>query len=90
MEKSNDILMPEFERLLKEGHMVEFAPKGVSMRPFIEGGRDKVVLKLCSEPKVGIIVLAKVNDTYVLHRIYKIRGKKIILQGDGNLTGQEV
>ena len=90
MEKSNDILMPEFERLLREGHMVEFAPKGVSMRPFIEGGRDKVVLKLCSEPKVGIIVLAKVNDNYVLHRIYKIRGKKIILQGDGNLTGQEV
>ena len=90
MEKSNDILMPEFERLLKEGHMVEFAPKGVSMRPFIEGGRDKVVLKACNEPQVGMIVLARINQAFVLHRIYKIRGKKIILQGDGNLTGQEV
>ena len=69
--------------------MVEFAPRGVSMRPFIEGGRDKVILKSCREPRVGMIVLAKVGDTYVLHRIYKIDGEKIILHGDGNLTGFE-
>ena len=90
MEKSNDILIPEFERLLQGGHMVEFVPRGVSMRPFIEGGRDKVILRTCHEPKVGIIVLARVNNTYVLHRIYKIKGEQIILRGDGNLRGQEV
>ena len=90
MEKSNDILIPEFERLLQGGHMVEFMPRGVSMRPFIEGGRDKVILRTCHEPKVGIIVLARVNNTYVLHRIYKIKGEQIILRGDGNLRGQEV
>ena len=90
MEKNNDILIPEFERLIKLGHMVEFVPKGVSMRPFIEGGRDKVFLAPCREVKVGIVVLAKVNDTYVLHRVYEIRGKKIILRGDGNLEGYEV
>lgn len=90
MEKNNDILIPEFERLIKLGHMVEFVPKGVSMRPFIEGGRDKVFLAPCREVKVGIVVLAKVNDTYVLHRVYQIKGKKIILRGDGNLEGYEV
>ena len=90
MKKSNNILIPEFERLLKEGHMVEFMPQGISMRPFIEGGRDRVILKICNEPAVGLIVLAKINDKFVLHRIYKIRGKQIILRGDGNLTGQEV
>jgi len=90
MEKSNDILIPEFERLIKLGHMVEFAPKGMSMRPFIEGERDKVILAQCPEVKVGIVVLAKVNDTYVLHRVYKIKGRKIILRGDGNLVGYEV
>ena len=37
MKKGNDILIPEFARLLKEGHLVEFSPRGVSMRPFIEG-----------------------------------------------------
>jgi hypothetical protein len=90
MEKSNDILIPEFERLIKLGHMVEFIPRGISMRPFIEGGRDKVILRKYDDPKVGHIVLARVNDTYVLHRIYQIKGKKIILRGDGNLTGEEV
>lgn len=90
MEKSNELLIPEFERLIKLGHMVEFIPKGESMRPFIEGGRDKVFLAPCPEVKVGIVVLAKVNDAYVLHRIYQIRGKKIILRGDGNLEGYEV
>ena len=82
--------MPEFERLLKEGHMVEFSPRGVSMRPFIEGGRDRVILKTCKEPRVGMIVLARVNNTFVLHRIYKITGEEIILRGDGNLKGEEV
>lgn len=90
MEKSNEVLIPEFERLINLGHMVEFIPKGASMRPFIEGKRDKVILAQCPEVKVGIIVLAKVNDTYVLHRVYQIKGKKIILRGDGNLEGYEV
>ena len=90
MKKDNDILIPEFERLLKEGHMVEFCPSGVSMRPFIEGGRDKVVLQRCTYPRVGMIVLAKVNEIYVLHRIYEIRGEEIVLRGDGNLKGEEV
>ena len=90
MEKSNEVLIPEFERLIKLGHMVEFVPKGVSMRPFIEGNRDRVIIAPCPEVKVGIVVLAKVNDAYVLHRVYEIRGKKIILRGDGNLEGYEV
>ncbi len=90
MKKNNDILIPEFERLLKDKHMVEFVPRGVSMRPFIEGGKDKVILKSCREPNVGMIVLAKIGESYVLHRIYKIKGDQIILRGDGNLTGQEV
>ena len=89
MKKDNDILIPEFERLLKAGHMVEFCPSGVSMRPFIEGGRDKVVLQNCTHPRVGMIVLAKVNEIYVLHRIYEIRGEEIVLRGDGNLVGEE-
>lgn len=90
MEKSNEVLIPEFERLINLDHMVEFIPKGVSMRPFIEGKRDKVILAKCPEVKVGIIVLAKIGDKYVLHRVYKIRGRKIILRGDGNLEGYEV
>ncbi|MBR6550357.1 MAG: peptidase S41 [Paludibacteraceae bacterium] len=89
MKKGNDILIPEFARLLKEGHLVEFSPRGVSMRPFIEGGRDKVILQACTHPMVGMIVLAKINNSYVLHRIYKIQNSQITLCGDGNLKSSE-
>lgn len=41
----NEILVPEIGRLLKEGKEVRFTPTGVSMRPFIEGGRDSVILR---------------------------------------------
>ena len=90
MQNNNDIILPEIERLLNEGHMVEFMPQWESMRPFIEGGHDRVILKSCNNPKLGHIVLARINDSYVLHRIYQIKGKHIILQGDGNLIGQEI
>lgn len=90
MKKSNEILLPEFERLINNGHTVEFTPQGVSMRPFIEGGRDSVLLKRPKRLKVGYIVLAKINERYVLHRIVKITPEQVILRGDGNLKGQEV
>ena len=90
MKKSNEILLPEFERLINNGHTVEFTPQGVSMRPFIEGGKDSVLLRRPKHLKVGYIVLAKINDYYVLHRIVKITPKQVILRGDGNLQGQEV
>ena len=89
MKTSNHILIPEFERLLKDGHIVDFTPQGVSMRPTIEGGVDSVLLRTCQEPKIGYIVLAKIGEQYVLHRIVNIQGKKITLQGDGNLLQQE-
>lgn len=90
MEKENSILLPEFRRLLEEGHQVQFTPKGVSMRPYIEGGRDSVVLE-CPKGnlRVGDIVLADIGGTYVLHRIVCRRGAQLVLHGDGNLCGEE-
>ena len=35
------------------------------MRPFIEGGVDKVILHICKRPMVGMIVLARIEDRYV-------------------------
>lgn len=91
----NDILVPEIARLLNEGKEVRFTPSGVSMRPFIEGDQDSVILaKEKRPPRVGDIVLAQAetpcgNNTYVLHRVIRIEGKDYILQGDGNLSGEE-
>ena len=94
MRIENDILIPELARLLATGKEVRFTPSGVSMRPFIEGDRDSVILVPVTTPKIGDIILAQVEtlcgrQTYVLHRLVRIDGDKFILQGDGNLSGEE-
>ena len=89
MQVPNDILLPEFDQLIKEGKQVCFTPSGVSMRPFIEGNRDSVTLAAAEHPEVGDILLAKIGNRYVLHRLIAIQGNELTLMGDGNLTGEE-
>ena len=139
MKIANDILIPELARLLAEGKEVRFTPSGVSMRPFIEGDRDSVVLSpIVGQPRVGDILLVRIENnsqlstlnsqfstlnsqisnlhtasadrsrpcrdknsqfstlnsqfstpTYVLHRLIRIEGETFVLQGDGNLMGEE-
>ena len=93
---ANDILIPEMERMLNECREVLFTPSGVSMRPFIEGGRDSVVLSRPTAPiRRGDILLARYirpddSETYVLHRVLRVdRNGTVVLQGDGNLQGEE-
>ena len=92
---ANDILIPELARLLREEKEVRFTPSGVSLRPFIEGDKDSVVLApLTRTPRRGDILLAKAvtqdeRTAYVLHRVLRVEAEKIVLQGDGNLTGEE-
>lgn len=87
----NHILIPEMAQLLKEGHRVLFIPSGVSMRPFIEGGRDSVTLEWVDADslRVGDIVLCQTGERYVLHRLIRITDDGLVLQGDGNIVGEE-
>jgi len=95
MRVANDILIPELARLLSEGKEVRFTPSGVSMRPFIEGDKDSVILEpVIDAPRRGDMILAQVEtlcgrQTYVLHRLIRISGDTFVLQGDGNLGGEE-
>lgn len=84
---ANNIIIPQFVKMIDEGHTITFKLRGISMRPFLEDCRDKVVLRKPQEPKVGDAVLAEISKgVYVLHRIVKIKGNDIVLQGDGNLS----
>lgn len=86
----NDVLLPEVGRMVDEGLSVTLMTKGVSMLPFIRGGRDSVVLVKPRELRQGDIVLARTGTGhFVLHRIYGIDGENITLMGDGNVRGQE-
>lgn len=83
----NDILLPFVVEQLEAGHTATLPLRGRSMRPFLEDGRDKALLKIESHPKVGDAVLAEISKGhFVLHRIIKIEDEQVTLRGDGNLN----
>lgn len=88
----NEVLFAEVERCLRDGCSVTLTAKGNSMFPFIMGGRDSVVLEpsVAFALKPGDIVLARLpQGAYVLHRIFSIQSREIVLMGDGNVHGRE-
>ena len=87
---SNEILLTEVGRLTQEGSQVVFTPKGISMHPFIRGGKDTVLLDKAENIQPGDIALAKVGQSsYVLHRVTEVTETSVTLMGDGNIAGTE-
>lgn len=85
----NDVFLPFVIEQLNEGHTATLPLRGRSMRPFLEDGRDKALLKLCDHPQVGDAVLAEISKgLFVLHRIIRIEGRQVTLRGDGNLSDE--
>ena len=81
-----ELLMNEALLLIEEGKRVIVRVKGSSMLPFLRGDKDSVELEKASEIKCGDIVLAYVEECrFVLHRIIRIDGERVVLMGDGNL-----
>ena len=39
--------------------------------------------------RVGDIVLARVGDRFIMHRVFKVDGGSLTLMGDGNIRGTE-
>ena len=85
----NNILIPEMGRLLRGGQQVVFTPGGVSMRPFIEGGKDSVTLEYPAPDtiRVGDILLCRIGERYVLHRLIGIEGARLEDVRAGNQGG---
>lgn len=90
MELSDNQILSEAIRLVESGVSVTFPVNGRSMLPFIVGGRESLVLVKPKSVKVGDVVLAYVDNThYVIHRILKVDGERVVLMGDGNLVLRE-
>lgn len=84
---NNHLFMQEITRLFHEQgkKSVTFVVRGFSMRPFLEDGRDKVILAPPREPEIGDVVLAEVREQiYALHRVIKIENGTYTMRGDGN------
>lgn len=83
----NSGIMPEVAKLVADNHTVTLPLFGYSMRPFLEDGRDKVLLESPLTIAVGDVVLAEVTPQhYALHRVVSIMGNTLVLLGDGNVT----
>ena len=86
----NARLLPVIRQMIAEGHTATFRVRGFSMRLFLEDQRDKVLLGPCTTVNKGDVILAEIYpDTYVLHRVIRIDGDRLTLQGDGNIKGTE-
>ena len=87
---SDNEIIEEAIRLVREGVSVTLPVNGNSMLPFIIGGKESVILQGPGLIDVGDVVLAWVDDCrYVVHRIVRIDGERVTLMGDGNLAGTE-
>lgn len=84
---SADVLMPVLCDLIAEGREVPLTVTGSSMQPFLEHGRDSVILSpLRGELRRGQIVLyVDAAGRYVLHRVIRIGDGSITPCGDGNM-----
>lgn len=87
----NSVFLPQVVKLIEDGHLATILARGNSMRPFVEDGRDKLVLGPADCVVVGDVVLAEVTDgCFVCHRVERIDGEIVTMRGDGNVAGTEV
>ena len=88
---TDEQIIDEAVRFVREGMSVTMAVKGASMLPFILGGRESVVLTQPGTIRPGDVVLARIGGRrFVLHRVMKVSDDRVELMGDGNIAGREV
>ena len=82
---SNELV--NFEELLKRDGSFLYTFKGVSMKPLLHQGKDVVIISSIDRPiKKLDIVLYKVNERYVLHRVLKIKKDHYVIRGDNTYS----
>ncbi len=94
MQVPGRVFYPQVGELLRQGHSVRMKVRGDSMNPFLVDGRDEVVLDPLAGAvdgvQSGMVVFARLgNGRYVLHRVARVSGTRLELQGDGNVSATE-
>ena len=71
------------EQVLSEEGVYVTTPQGPSMKPFLKGGRDTVIVSaVTGRLKKFDVPLYKRGDRYVLHRVVKVLPDSYIMLGD--------
>ncbi|MBQ7506815.1 MAG: S24/S26 family peptidase [Lachnospiraceae bacterium] len=78
--------MVDVEELLGEGKVIQIPLTGLSMYPFLIGGRDKVILEPASENdafrKGEVLLYRRAGSILVLHRLIRQDEKGLYMCGD--------
>ena len=76
--------LPDYKAVLEKDGLLVQLPSGTSMLPMLKQKKDTVVIeKLKTKPKVNDVILyQRKNNSYVLHRIIKIKNNSYVIRGD--------
>ena len=87
----NNLFFAWVESEIAEGRSVRFRLKGNSMFPLLCNERDEVLLTPCTADELHPmdVVLFRYRDNHVLHRIHRIEGDRLFIQGDGSFVAKE-
>ena len=87
-----ETVMPIINEAFEKGEAFSFTPNGVSMKPFITGGKTKVTIeKYTGGAKKHDVVFYKRDDgKYVMHRIVKIYPDSFGVCGDNQWWVEKV
>ena len=88
---SNQSAFSQARDLLLKGESVRIAERGQSMLPFFQSGSTILLRPIRKEDfRVGHVVMAEsAPGRFVVHRILRLEGDRVVLLGDGNLYGTE-
>lgn len=87
------VMMEEIRTLVREGKTATITVKGHSMSPFIVHLRDRITLGAWRDEdlKPGTVALVRdIYGNYLVHRIIRRQGDKVMLMGDGNIGQKEI
>lgn len=92
LQVDNKIFFAEVENLLAEGESVTVRVRGCSMMPHLRDGKHSVVVRRCKaeDIKLGAVMFFEYRGQWIMHRLRRIEGEKLIFAGDGNYKLVEI
>ena len=92
LQVDNKIFFAEVENLLAEGESVTVRVRGCSMMPHLRDGKHSVVVRRCKaeDIKLGAVMFFEYRGQWIMHRLRRIEGDRLIFAGDGNYKLVEI
>jgi hypothetical protein len=87
----NNLFFLWVEQEIADGRSVRFRLKGTSMLPLLRGDKDEIILYPCKPADLHPldVILFRYKGNHLLHRIIKIDGNHLYIQGDGSFMAKE-